>query len=336
MRRLAAAAFALGAPLLLAAAVLAGLGYDPIAALAALLRGTVGSWERFLSVTLVRACPLLLTGLGVAVAFRAGIFNIGADGQFYLGALAAAAGGARAGLLGVLGAPLLLTAAALAGAGWAAIAAGLRRRFRVPEVISTLMLNFVAELLVSYAVHGPLMERRGTYPQTDPVAASARLPLLLPPSRLHAGVLLALLIAPLIGWLLRSTVFGFRLRATGHNPIAARFAGRFDAARVQTRAFLLSGALAGLGGGIELLGLTQALYEKFSPGYGYTAIAVALLARLNPLAVAGSAVFFGVLEGGASAMQRESGVPAVVVYSVEALLILGVLLSDRLWRRELA
>jgi len=332
--RLSGFFIALGAPFLLAAGVLAWLGYDPRAALAAMLRGTAGSWDAFLSVTLVRACPLLLTGLGVAVAFRAGVFNIGADGQFYLGAIAAAGLGTHAANLGLLGIPLLLLAAAFAGGAWAGVAALLRQRFRVPEVISTLMLNFIAELLVGYAVHGPLMEARGTYPQTDPVPVSARLPHLFPPSRLHAGVLLALLLAPLLWWLIRTTVFGYRLRVAGHNPIAARSAGRFDAGRIQSQAFLLSGALAGLAGGIEVLGLTYALYEKFSPGYGYTAIAVALLARLHPLAVIGSALFFGILEGGASAMQRESGIPAVLVYSVEALLILGVLLSERLLRKE--
>lgn len=213
----------------------------------------------------------------------------------------------------------------MAGAGWAGVAAVLRRRFGVLEVISTIMLNFIALHLVSYLVRGPLQEPLGIYPQSPAIAESARLPLLAPPSRLHAGIVLALLAAPALWWALRRTAGGFRLRAVGANPAAARSAGGIPVERVVFRTFLLSGALAGVAGAAEVTGVTYALYENISPGYGYSAIAVALLARLDPLGVVVSGILFAGLESGALAMQRDAGVPSVVVYLVEAVLILLVL-----------
>ena len=324
------------AVLFLSLAFLAGAlhfaGYDAGRALAALWRGSFGSTNAFLSATLVRATPLLLAGLGVALAFRAGIWNIGAEGQLLAGAAAATAVGLLPGdIPRIVLLPAVLTAGALAGTLWASVADVLRRRRAVLEVISTIMLNFVALHLVGVLVHGPLQEPLGIYPQSSAIAEAARLPRIIPGARLHAGFAIALLVAPLLWWWLRSTAAGFRLRAVGANPHAARIAGRIDVVRVAGMAFLASGALAGVAGAIEVSGVTFALYENLSAGYGYTAVVVALLGRLDPLAIVPSAILFGALESGALAMQREAGVPSVVVTAVEAVLVLAVLMSER-WR----
>jgi len=297
-------------------------GYPPGPALSALWRGSFGSPYVIVSTTLVRATPLILTGLAVAIAFRASVWNIGAEGQLLAGATAAAALGTLAGRsLSWASLPVALILGATAGALWAGIAAWLRRRFGVLEVISTIMLNFIAVDLVAWLVRGPLQEPTHIYPQTSMLPTSYDLPKLLG-SRLHAGFLLALIAALVAGWVLRQTAPGFRLRATGANPFAAASAGLIDVDRTAARAFLVSGALAGLAGAIEVTGVTHALYEDISPGYGYTAIAVALLAGLEPYAVIASGILFGALEAGAAAMQRDAGVPSVVVSVVEATLIL--------------
>jgi simple sugar transport system permease protein len=224
---------------------------------------------------------------------------------------------------------MLLVAGACAGAGWAAMAALLRLRFGVLEVISTIMLNFVAQYLTGWLVRGPLQEPTKVNPQSASLAESLHLPVLLDGTRLHAGVVLLIAVAIGAWWWLTQTASGFRLRAVGMNPDAARSAGEVAVARTVFGAFVLSGLLAGLGGAVEYTGITYALYENFSPGYGYTAIAVALLARLHPVGVLGTALVFGALEAGANAMQRDAGVPSVVVSVVEALLILLIVAADR-------
>ncbi|HET9949053.1 MAG TPA: ABC transporter permease [Longimicrobiales bacterium] len=327
----AAAAVAIAAAL--AAILLLLGGYDPVAAAAALVRGAAGSGSAFVSVTLVRSVPLVLTGLAVAWAFRAGVWNIGAEGQLYAGAIAAA----WVGLAGWdaprwLLVPAVLAAAAAGGALWALVPALMRLRLGVGEVITTIVMNFVAIHLTSYVVRGPLQEPRGVFPQTDQVADAARLPALIPGTRLHVGFALAVGLALALSFVLARTRLGFRLRALGASPAAAAVAGRIDTGRTALVAFLGSGALAGLAGGVEVAGLTFALYEGLSPGWGYTAIAVALLAGLDPLWVLASGTLFGALEAGAGAMQREAGIPAVWVIAVEAILILAVLAVDQVRR----
>jgi general nucleoside transport system permease protein len=328
-----------------AIAVLVGMlsiasGHDPLRALDALWHGSLGSRYAVLSATLVRATPLILTGLAVALAFTAGVWNIGAEGQLLAGStMATIVGSATAGGLGWAAWPLSLIAGAVAGAAWAFIPAWLRRRLGVLEVISTIMMNFVALYLVGYLVRGPLQEPLRIYPQSAPLADGARLPILIGGSRLHAGFLIALVCAVLLWWALRSTASGFRVRALGFNPDAARSAGLIDVGRTAMRAFLLSGLLAGLAGAIEVAGVTYSLYENLSPGYGYTAIAVALVGSLNPLLTVLSGILFGALEAGASAMQRDAGVPSVMATVVEAsiiLLLLGLAalrgVFHRVWR----
>ena len=293
--------------------------------LGALWSGSLGSWYSITSATLVRSIPLMLTGGAVAVAFRAGVFNIGAEGQLLAGAAAATAVALALPHGGVATMMLALLAGAAAGGAWAGIAALLRSRFGVLEVISTIMLNFVALHLVSFLVRGPLQEPTHVYPQTASIADAVHLPRLPGAGRLHVGILLALLALGFGGWGLRRTAYGFRLLVAGEGRATAASAGMMDIERTIVSAFLWSGALAGLAGAVEVLGVTFALYENISPGYGYTAIAVALLAGLDPWRVILSAILFGALEAGASAMQRDVGVPAALVSVIEALLILGVL-----------
>lgn len=303
-------------------------GYPAAAGLAALWRGAFGSWYAISSATLPRAVPLLLIGAGLTLAFRTGAFNIGAEGQFYAGAIAATWIGLH---LGGWPAPLALLvlsiAAMTAGALWCLIPAILRIRFGVLEVISTLLLNFVATALVSFMVTGPLQEARRVYPQSDPIAAAARLPLL-PGTRLHLGLVIALLLCAGLWLVYQRTRWGFRLKALGAGPRAAVITGRVPANRYLATALLGSAALAGLAGGYEVSGVSYALFQNLSPGYGFTAIAVALLARLNPLGLLGTALLFAALEAGGGAMQREAGIPSVAVYVVEAVILLVVLIAE--------
>jgi len=275
---------------------------------------------------LLKATPLLLTGAAVMLAFKSGVFNIGAEGQFLVGALAAT-------IAGTAGGPgtgrwlLVLAAGALAGAGWAAIAAGFRIGRQVNEVITTILLNFIALYLVSYAVDGPLQEASAQYPQSDLLVPGAMLWRPFAGSRLHLGVALAFVATLVVGALLSRTALGLRLRAAGASAPAARLAG-FPVARDLTVAFALSGALAGLAGAIEVAGVTGRLYERISPGYGYTAIAIALLGGLRSGGVIAAALFFAALSAGASAMERSAGVSSVLVLAVQGATLLTIAVLD--------
>ena len=305
--------------------LLAATGHDAGRALAAFWSGSFGSGYAVASATLVRATPLILAGLAVALAFRAGVWNIGAEGQLLVGAAAASAVALQLGE--GLGAWVLvpaLVAAGVTGALLAGVAGLLRARFGVLEIISTIMLNFVALHLVGYLVRGPLQEPTGLYPQSATFLPPARLPVLIPGTRLHLGIVIAVLAALGLWSVLRLTETGFRIRAVGANPVAARIAGSIDVRATTLAAFLVSGALAGIAGGVEVTGVTYALYESLSPGYGYTAIAVALLARLDPIGILVTGTLLGALQAGGAAMQRDAGVPSVLVSIVEAMLILAM------------
>jgi simple sugar transport system permease protein len=321
-----------GSFLLLATGLWAA-GYDPVAVLSALFTGAFGSWYAISSATLLRSIPLIIIALGLAISFRAGSFNIGAEGQFYAGAIAATWLGLHLGMLpSILAIPLVWLIATLAGVVWMVVPVVLKLRFGVLEVITTLLLNFIATSLVSLMVTGPLQESRRTYPQSDLVPAVVRLPVL-PGTRLHLGFLAALLLAVFLQVLFARTLWGFHLRVTGSGPTAAEISGRLPVRRITAAALLWSGAFAGLAGGIEISGVSYALFQNLSPGYGFSAIAVALLARLEPLGIIVTGVLFGALEAGAAAMQREAGVPSVVVNVLEALIIISVLITDVLRRR---
>ncbi len=271
----------------------------------------------------------------MAIAFRAGVFNIGAEGQLLAGAAVATFVGLRlSASLGAVTLPVILVAGTLAGALWAGIAVFMRTRFGVLEVISTLMLNFLAADGVSYLVRGPLQEPLHIYPQSATLPVVARLPHFGPATRLHWGLVLAVLLVAAAAWGVSQTAVGFRFRAVGANPAAARVTGRISVARATTEAFLVSGALAGLAGAIEVTAVTNALYDNLSPGYGFTAIAVAILAGLRPLAVLPSALLFAGLETGATALQRDAGIPAAWASVFEACLILVAVATIAIRQRK--
>lgn len=313
-------------------AVVALTGGNPARALVALWQGAFGGAYQ-VSESVLRSIPLAFTGLAVAVAFRAGVWNIGAEGQLLMGALAAAAlARAAEGWPAFLLAPLLPVAGMLAGAAWGGVAAFFKVRRNVPEVIATIMLNFLAIHFVAAMIHGPLIQRSRAYPESEALRDALMLPRLLPPTRLHAGLFLAIIAAALVGvWLFR-TAHGYRLRATGQNPRAAEAAG-FSVPAIIGQAFWISGALAGLGGAVELMGVTRSLSGSFSPGWGYTAIAVALLGGLQPAGVLAAALLFGALDAGASAMESQANVSHVVVQVVQGVIIFMVALRAALTTR---
>jgi ABC-type uncharacterized transport system permease subunit len=306
------AAAAAGAVILLALSGLA-FGHPPGELLRTLIIGSIGS-PFAIEGTIVKSIPLLLTGLSVAIAFRAGVWNIGAEGQFIVGALASFQA-ARFGLAAAF------LASIIAGAAWASLASLLRFWRNAPEVLTTILLNFVGYHLLGYAVNGPLQEARGQYPQSEIVAAS--LPAF-DDTSIHVGALVALAACIASWFLLYRTKEGLRLRATGFNPSAARWAGVHVNTQI-ARAMAISGGLAGLAGGLELLGVTHRLFERFAAGYGYSGIAVALLAQLHPLATLLSALFFGALTTGAGELQRAFNISATVATFGQAMVILTLI-----------
>jgi ABC-type uncharacterized transport system permease subunit len=327
MRRAASALLAPAASVAAAIAlsgVVVGLaGGSPPAALRALWDGAFGSTYALWTVV-AKTTPLLFTGVAVAVAFRGGFWNIGAEGQFTMGAIAAAAVGLSAPRApGAILLPVALLAAVAAGATWCLAAAWLRTKRGANEVITTIMLNFVAVYFLSYCVHGPLQEASGAQPVSGVVPSSMQLARIAGPQYpAHAGIFIALAAAIIFDVFLVRTTAGYRVRAVGLAPEAARLSGISVPAQVLLTA-ALSGGLAGLAGAVEIAGVFHRLYDRVSAGYGYTAIAVALLARLRPAAVLPAAIFFGALDAGSSRLQQEAGVSYVVVLVVQAIVILA-------------
>jgi general nucleoside transport system permease protein len=319
--------------LLIGAALIAASGADPLAAYEGLLRGALGG-PRQLTETALKATPLLIVGLGLVVAFRCRVWNIGAEGQYLAGALA----GVLVGLAGQGGlpawalVPLMLAAGVAGGALWAGVAAWLRLRFRVDEIIATIMLNFVAAYAVSYLARGPLRDPAGFLPQSARLEDAARLPTL-PGSRIHLGVLVALLLVPAVHVLLWRTVQGFRLRAVGAGPGVARAAGMNVGAGLAF-AFLCSGALAGFAGVVEVSALHARLKDGVSADYGFAGILVALLGRLHPAGVLLAATFFAALTIGTQAMHSAHGLPASLAQVLQVTVILVTLGADALARRR--
>lgn len=327
------------ATLAVCALLVAWAGAPVLPAYVALFEGGFGS--RFaLTETLTRATPLILTGLAVAVAFRARFYNIGAEGQLYLGALAAVAVGGMHGGTGFEAPswPLffaMMGAAMLAGALWLALAALLKTRFEVDEVVTTLLSNFIVMLFVSYMLDGPMKDPMGMgWPQSVALNPELELAKLIERSRLHSGLLIASGTAVLIWLVQRYTVFGFHLRATGSQPAAARFAG-IPVSGVMIAVALISGALAGLAGAVEVAGRTSYLTLDMSPGYGYTGIVVAMLAGLHPLGVVAAAIFTAGMFVGADSMSRAVGVPTYIADVIVAVSLIAVLVSTILVRFRL-
>jgi ABC-type uncharacterized transport system permease subunit len=314
--------------MLVGSLVIIATGSDPLLAFGGLMQGAFGGWRQ-IGDTILRSTPLIFTGLAVAFGFRANLFNIGAEGQLFIGGLAAAfLGIALGGLPWFVSVPTIVVLGALAGAAWAFIPALLKAKVGAHEVITTMMFSYIGRYLVSYLVNGP-MRGDSAIPQTALIPASATLPTFekvftfLQPSRAHFGFLLAILVAVGIWLIFKYTTLGYEVRAVGYNPLAAENAG-ISVSWTTIRALCISGALAGLAGVVEVLGVHHRLFDQFSSGFGFTGIAVALLAKNHPIAVIPAALLFGALAAGGPAMQLQADVPQKLISIIQALVIFFV------------
>ena len=279
---------------------------------------------------LTRATPLILTGLAAAVAFRARLWNIGGEGQFYLGALGVTAFGmipAVAAMPAPAAILLCLVAGAVAGMVLLVVPLGLRLKFGVDEVVTTLLLNFVVVLFVSLMIDGAMKDPLAFgWPQSVPVPDSTILPKLIDRTRLHIGLLIAVGMAVMVWWLQARTVFGIRARAAGLNPRAAAFAG-VPLGRTLVMVACLSGGLAGLAGGIEVMGVKGYVTTDLSPNYGYSGIVIAMLANLNPIGVIAAALFSAIMFVGADSTSRALSIPSYIADVTVALSLLTMLVA---------
>ena len=305
---------------LLTAGPIALAGANPISAYAEFLLVPLTSRFSILEV-LVTATPLLLTGTAVALAFRGGYWNIGAEGQLLVGAIMAAAIGQMAGLPQLLAIPLMIIGGAIGGALWALGPALLRVRFGIDEVVTTLLLNPVALLLVNALLHGPWRDPVSGFPESPRIGESAEFPQLLERSRLHLGFVVALLVVAAVGYVVGRTPAGLRLRAVGLSPHGAKFAG-IDVGRTLLVTALFSGAIAGIAGVGEVAGIQYRLTSGLSPGFGYTGIVVATLGTLTMPGVTLAALLLGDLAVGASSAGRALGIPSQLGAVVQATLLL--------------
>jgi general nucleoside transport system permease protein len=317
---------AISLALIVSAILILAYGKNPITAYAALLDGAIGSIPS-LANTGVRSTPLLFGGLAVALAFQAGMLNVGVEGQIYAGAAAAT----TIGLIPLPVPPIIhltlaIIAGFLGGVVWGLVPAFLRAFKGRSEIVTTLMFNFIGIYFVSYLVQfpGPLAQEGATFPMSPPILRSALLPILIKGTSLHAGIILGIILIAVFYFILRYTPFGYRVRMTGQNPEAARYAG----VKVPWLLFfvlLLSGGLGGIAGTSEVLGLRLRLFDFFAGGLGYDAIGVALLANANPIGVVLSALFFGALRSGASRMQIVVGIDTPIAEVIQALAVLFVI-----------
>lgn len=316
--------------MIVGAVVIALAGGDPIAAYIGLFQGAFGT-PRAWSETFVWATPYIFAGLAVALAFKGGLFNIGAEGQLAFGAVMAAwIGYALPDVLGFdlphwLHLPMAVLAGALVGALWAAIPGALKAYTGGHEVINTIMMNYIALNLVSFLLNGPMKDPTPTnvVARTPLIAESARLPVIFEGYRIHWGLFIALFMAFLVWWLLWKTTLGYEIRTVGTNPSAARYAG-IHVERIVVLTMTLSGFLAGMAGAIEVTGLNYRHELGFSIGYGFDAIAIALLGKTHPLGVVLASILFAAMRNGGTRMQFLTQIPADVISVIQALILLFV------------
>lgn len=319
-RSLAVPMIGLGAGFAVAAlAVLLSNG-SPAESFSAMFRSALGSGAA-VSETLVKTIPLVLTGLAVALGLRAGLFNIGAEGQLLVGALAAAWVGHAVRLPAIVHIPLCLSAGVIGGALWAFIPGLLRAKRGVHEVITTIMLNYTAFFLTHYLVTAVLKDPGTMAPQTPEMHQSAWLATLSETSVLHWGILISVLAVVGFRILMSRSVLGFEMKAVGLSPDAARTAG-ISVPVTLLRAMLLSGALAGVAGAVEVMGIHHKFYDQFSPGYGFDSIAVAFLGNTTAVGTALSAALFGALRNGAIGMSMDTDTPKEIVTLIQAIVII--------------
>ena len=307
---------------------IAATGGNPAAAFSALFEGAFGS-QRAFGETLLRATPLVFTGLALTYGFRSGVFNIGAEGQLYLGGLAAAYFGLMfGGMSWFVAVPVVFLLAAFAGASWALIPALMKVRIGANEVITTMMFTYIGRYIVSWLVSGPLGDNSGI-PQSAQLPASSSLPRIsavlpfLHSGRAHVGIFLALGLAVIVWFVLKHTTLGYEARAVGYNPFASQTGG-ISIASTTVKSLCISGALAGVAGAVEVMAVYGRIFDNFSNNLGFTGIAVALLAKNNPLAVIAAALLFGALDAGSGTMQLTAGVSPKVITIIQAVIIFAI------------
>ncbi len=310
--------------LIVGAIIIQVAGANPITAYTALFQESLFTYFGF-SNTLTKMTPLLFTSLGVLIALRAGQFNIGGEGQIYLGALGSTLIGLYVQIPAFIHIPLALILGFIFGAVWGWIPGYLKAMQGVNEVITTLLLNYIAINLISYLVQNPLKELNAPSPYSSLIAKSAQLPIILP-GITHAGILLALLTVGIVWVLINRSTFGYQITAVGFNPIASRYAG-ISVQHTIMLVMSLAGGFAGLAGATEVMGLKYRLFEQVSPGYGFDAIAIAFLSRGSIVGVVLTSLFFAALRSGANVMQRSAGVPVTVVYAIQGLTVLFIAIS---------
>jgi general nucleoside transport system permease protein len=309
---------------LLTSGFVLAVGANPVEAAYYFLLDPLSNPVRLIEV-LVKATPLLMTGAAVAFAFAGGYWNIGVEGQLYMGATAATAIGLQMhGYPAWVALPLIVVGGFLAGMAWAVLPAFMKVRLKIDEVVTTLLLNYVSIYVVSAILNGPWRDPISQWPQSPEIAASAIFPRLIPRSRLHLGFILALLIIALLWFVLSRTAFGLKMRAVGFNQDAAHFSG-IHVNRVIMIVALISGGIGGLAGASEVAGIHFHLIDAISPGYGYTGIIIATLGSLNAIGVAAAALFIGLIDTGSQTVSRALGVPAYLGDVLQATLLLVTL-----------
>lgn len=304
--------------------IIYALGFDAVAAYSGLLSGSLGSVNA-ISETLIKAIPLVFTALSYAVAKRCGLINLGAEGQLYIGALGATLVGTHfEGLPMPIHIGLTLAAGFLGGAFYGFIVGAIKIRFGASELITTIMLNYIAINIISFCVTGPMKDmENSSYPQSVQILQSAQLPRILTGTRLHAGLFIALLGLLFYYFFLWHTTRGYEMRVVGLNPTAGQYAG-MNLKKNSLLSMFLAGGLAGLGGCIEMIAVQLRLMQNFSANYGFDGIAVALLGGNTPIGIGISSVLFGILKSGANKMQMLTNVPTAVIYMIQGMIIIFV------------
>lgn len=316
--------------LLFSAGLIATSGANVGGALFALYKGAFGSMNATLE-TLVQSTPIMFTGLAMVIAFRGKVWNIGGEGQFFAGALATAWVCLNYGTLPTtIIIPLIILAAMIAGAFWAFIPGILKARFGISEIVVTVMMNYIMMAFTAYLLGGPWQAPNDHFLETARFKASTFLPTFFN-SRIHLGFWIALVLVVVIYIVLWKTPLGYEIRAVGENPVAAKYKG-IKASTVIIIVMIMSGAIAGLAGGMELSGLAHRLRMDISTGYGYTGILIALLGRLNPIGVIPASIFFGALVNGSTSMQINFNVPVPLVSTIQGVVLILVLVFDTAFR----
>ena len=311
--------------LLVGALLITVMGLDVTVAYPALLEGAFGS-KNAIGETIVKTTPLIFTALSYALAKRCGLVNLGAEGQIYIGGLCSAIVGLYISLPSFLHIPLAVLAGFIGGGVWGMLAGALKLKFGASEMITTIMLNYIAQFFINYMV-GNVIKEPGDLPQSAKIGVTAQMPRLVEGTRIHLGIIIALLCVVLYYIFLWRTRQGFETRVVGLNPEAARYAG-FNYSRRSLGAMFMAGGLAGLAGLVEILGIQLRVYKNFSPGYGWDGIAAALLGQNSPIGIVLSSTLFGALRSGSNQMQIDANVPSALIYILQALVIMFVIGSN--------